>query len=97
MSMTYAELDSMILASIEAGRNAFGKMLVGDVAAECKRIATAQGTDQFDRVLDRRLQALRKGRKIMHQDGRWSVVNAISQVGPEEEARMRAFAKSTTV
>ncbi|QWF62921.1 hypothetical protein KM864_18615 (plasmid) [Ralstonia solanacearum] len=93
MASGYEKLDSLILASITAGRGTFGKLLEGDLAVECKRIADAQGIDQFDRVLDRRLQALRKAKRIMHQDGRWSVIDSLHLVGPEEEARMRACRK----
>lgn len=93
MASMYEKIDSLILSSIAAGRGTFGKLLEGELAVECKRIAEAQGPDQFDRVLDRRLQALRKAKRILHQDGRWSVIDSLHRVGPEEEARMRAYQK----
>lgn len=92
MTTTYAKLDSMILYAIETGQNTFRKMLVGDIETECKRIADATGASQHDLVLDRRVQALRKSKKIMYQDGRWSVIKTLGQVDPEEAARMQAFA-----
>ncbi len=93
MSTTYSTLDALILDAIGAGRNTFGAMHVGDVARECKRLSEAFGAKEDFRVLDRRIQALRRGGRILYQDGRWSVVNEVGRVGPEEEARMRAFAK----
>lgn len=66
----YEKLDSLILSSIEAGRTQFNQIFAGTVHDECERIAKAEGTtrsrwgvDPF-RVMDRRLQALRKAGKI---------------------------------
>ncbi|HEM7843230.1 hypothetical protein L0Z02_29695 (plasmid) [Burkholderia multivorans] len=95
MSTTYSSLDAMILVSIESGRSTFGAMYVGDVARECKRLGESLGVREDFRVLDRRIQALRRAGRIMYQDGRWSVVKSVGRVGPEEDARMRAFAKPT--
>ena len=92
MTTTYAKLDSMILHAIETGQNTYRKMLVEGIEVECKRIAEATGASQYDLVLDRRVQALRKAKKIMYQDGRWSVIKALGKVDPEEAARMQAFA-----
>ncbi|MBS6358999.1 MULTISPECIES: hypothetical protein [Burkholderia] len=44
-------------------------------------------------MLDRRVQALRKGKKILYQDGRWSVIKSLGEVEPEEAVRMQAFAE----
>lgn len=66
----YGKLDSLILSSIKAGRTQFNQIFAGAVQDECERIAKAEGTarsrwgvDPF-RVMDRRLQALRKAGKI---------------------------------
>ncbi|KVG86064.1 hypothetical protein WJ47_12430 [Burkholderia ubonensis] len=93
MSTTYSTLDAMILASIEAGRSTFGAMYAADVARECKRLGESLGVREDFRVLDRRIQALRRAGRIMYQDGRWSVVKSVGRVEPEEDVRMRAFAK----
>lgn len=95
MVKTYEAVDSLILAAIDAGRNAFGKMLEGGLLIECKRIADAQGLDQFDLILDRRLQAMRKAKRIMYQDGRWSIIRELHQVGEEDESRMSAWSNNS--
>ncbi|WP_176000241.1 hypothetical protein [Burkholderia vietnamiensis] len=92
MTTTYAKLDSMILDAIETGQNTYRKMLAGGIEVECKRIAVAMGASQYDLVLDRRVQALRRAKKIMYQDRRWSVIKALGKVDTEEATRMQAFA-----
>ncbi|MGU4702947.1 hypothetical protein [Burkholderia vietnamiensis] len=93
MTSTYTKLDSMILDAIEIGQNTFRKMLTGGIETECKRIADATGASHYDLVLDRRVQALRKAKKILYQYGRWSVIKALGEVEPEEAVRMQAFAE----
>ncbi|WP_155836224.1 hypothetical protein [Burkholderia sp. AU4i] len=51
------------------------------------------GRQPYDLVLDRRVQALRKAKKILYQDGRWSVIKSLREVEPEETVRMQAFAE----
>lgn len=57
--MSYDELDAAIVARITAGATSLGKIDSGDVRRMCADIARATGRESF-RVLDGRLQALRK-------------------------------------
>lgn len=76
MSM-YDELDRRIIEAISARKN---PIYAGSVLEEAKRIAAATGREYF-RVIDSRLQALRKAGKIRHVtkaesngQGGWHVV-----------------------
>lgn len=59
----YKHLDSLILNEIEFGNNTFAKMFNGAVVVESVNIADLTGREPF-RVVDSRLQALRKQGKI---------------------------------
>lgn len=73
----YSKLDRLIIEHIQAGYNTFGLLQGGKVLAEAKlhaKIVDSRGDDNAWRVIDRRLQALRKRGLILFQSGRWSVV-----------------------
>ena len=67
----YQQLDAMILKAITAGRH---PLYYGPCETEATRIAEATGRKSF-RVLDGRLQALRKAGQIQYLDG-WTLVTA---------------------
>lgn len=73
----YDEMDKRILAAVEARNN---PLYERKCAAESERLAEALGCPAY-RVIDRRLQALRKAGKIRHftksennGQGGWHVV-----------------------
>lgn len=66
MMAKYDELDSMIIKRIAKSRCSFSYIFRGDVKKACD--------DNF-RILDRRLQALRKKGLICWIDGGWFVVD----------------------
>lgn len=55
----YTKMDQLIIEKIKDGANTFSKIDGGSVYDEAKSIEMATGGDSF-RVIDRRLQALRK-------------------------------------
>lgn len=69
--MKYDELDTAIVKAIEHGARKFA-----DIHAAVRELALPHSLGQrgTDRVVDRRLQALRKQRKITYWAGRWSVL-----------------------
>lgn len=67
----YAELDTAILDSIQRGCDTFGALTVGATGVMADRLATATGGD---RVIDRRLQSLRKRGLIRFAGLRWQLV-----------------------
>jgi len=56
----YNKLDSLILERLKIRPATFAELLSGDVRAECDGAAETQVRGDVSRVLDRRLQALRK-------------------------------------
>jgi len=58
----YAKLDNFILSKIGDRPMMFSAIFTNDVQQECRAIAEAEGKHVFDsfRILDRRIQALRK-------------------------------------
>lgn len=70
----YEALDALILAKIKARPATFSELYSGSVRKECDAIAKAGGNKHLAffgggspwRVLDRRLQALRRAGKIRH-------------------------------
>lgn len=58
----YAKLDDAILRAVGDKPLPFHQLFVGEVFIECKDIADTENKHTFDsfRVLDRRLQSLRK-------------------------------------
>lgn len=68
--MRYDELDAAIIARITAGSRSLPQIDSGDVRRMCADIARATGRESF-RVLDGRLQALRKAGQIVYKRGSW--------------------------
>lgn len=68
MTTKYEKLDALILARIKGGANCFAAIYVHDIRRECMRIASEEKRDAF-RILDARLQALRKRGKIVFCPG----------------------------
>ncbi|MCK7149768.1 hypothetical protein L8O47_02370 [Enterobacter roggenkampii] len=68
----YAKLDSRILSALGDEPVAFSELFVQSVKQECQIIAEAEGKHPMDvfRILDRRLQALRKIGAIQHVTGK---------------------------
>lgn len=66
----YTEFDADILSSIEQGDSTFSR-LASLLSTKAKPFALGQPTW---RVVDRRLQALRKAGKIRYAKGVWEVV-----------------------
>ncbi|POW54648.1 hypothetical protein C3408_22640 [Candidatus Pantoea alvi] len=74
MPNKYEQLDALIQGAITHKPKRFGAIFVGQVAAECGRLAAMGiGKEPF-RVLDRRLQALRKAGKIQSTTKGWVLV-----------------------
>ncbi len=69
----YENLDAAILRRIGAEPTPFGELYNGCVRGYCTSIAGAEGKDSDDafRVLDRRLQALRKKGRIRSTSHGW--------------------------
>ncbi|WP_262140696.1 hypothetical protein [Serratia ficaria] len=69
----YENLDAAILRRIDAEPTKFVELYSGCVRGYCTSIAGAEGKDSDDafRVLDRRLQALRKKGKIRSTSRGW--------------------------
>lgn len=76
MSM-YEKLDALILARISRGPVSFAVLHAGDVRVECDRIGDDTRRQSY-RVLDARLQALRKKGLIRYgaKDG-WSIAEEV--------------------
>lgn len=73
----YTKLDALIFDRISTGQTQLDGINSQDVRFEADRIATETGRDQF-RVVDGRLQALRKAGRIEFKrrsgfGGRWTV------------------------
>ncbi|WP_341918644.1 hypothetical protein [Polaromonas sp. YR568] len=72
----YEKLDEAVIANIAAGRNNFTKIWSGVVYQEGARLSLLTGSEPF-RIVDRRLQALRKAGKIAYSSKTgWAVVSA---------------------
>lgn len=67
---TYEALDKAILAAIAANKSPLYERGVGEQA---KRIAELSGREEF-RVIDGRIQALRKAGRIKHHSGKWNIL-----------------------
>ena len=68
----YTELDELIIAAIVFSSDTFTLLQQHLAVAHAAR-SHDTGTG-FDRVIDRRLQALRKAGKIRYEHGKWEVV-----------------------
>lgn len=76
----YEKLDALILREITIQKNGAPLMTImqGDVSDEARRIARACNREGY-RVLNGRLQALRKGRKIEYDNkAGWKLVSKIT-------------------
>ncbi|HAT7495371.1 TPA: hypothetical protein ACGASP_003101 [Raoultella ornithinolytica] len=71
----YELLDSKIMNKIGGHPAPFSSLYVRDVAEECKKIAAEENKPEPFRVLDRRLQALRKAGKIRSTSKGWVRTN----------------------
>lgn len=70
----YTQMDELIISKIKSGSRTFSAIDGGDVYEEAKRIAMVSGGESF-RVIDRRLQALRKSGLIQYTTKeKWSAV-----------------------
>ncbi|HBY6599165.1 hypothetical protein DW199_22570 [Klebsiella pneumoniae] len=67
----YELLDSKIMKKIGGDPSPFSSLYVRDVAEECSRIAKEENKPEPFRILDRRLQALRKAGKIRSTSKGW--------------------------
>ncbi|MHA6823962.1 hypothetical protein ACQUKI_20860 [Ralstonia pseudosolanacearum] len=72
----YAKLDAAIMNKMGGHAQAFAAVFVRDVSEECERIAKEESAAQQRaiepfRVLDRRLQALRRAGTIWHNGKGW--------------------------
>ncbi|EOB0368417.1 hypothetical protein ACIP3K_002928 [Enterobacter hormaechei] len=68
----FAKLDSEVLSAIGAQPASFSELFSPSVRQECLVIAEAEGKHPMDvfRILDRRLQSLRKLGVIQHVKGK---------------------------
>ncbi|WP_186211264.1 hypothetical protein [Burkholderia gladioli] len=74
----YTKLDALILSNITQEPTTFMRLYGSDIANECERIAMGEpivrGRDPEPfRILDRRLQALRKAGKIWSSTKGWTL------------------------
>lgn len=69
----YAELDALLLESIRTGRDTFGSLCRGSTGELADKLAVEFGLPccSGDRVVDRRLQSLRKRGLISFSRSRW--------------------------
>lgn len=69
----YEKLDCMLLAGVKSGLTTFAQLQRSDILAEADAIATPNryGDGEGWRVIDRRLQALRKAGKIRFTSKCW--------------------------
>lgn len=72
----YTELDAKILQTIARGKNTFA-----GIAGHCSNLSfgLVAGDVEPWRIVDRRLQALRKAKKIVFIKGHWSVIQATGE------------------
>ncbi|MBU9293054.1 hypothetical protein KTD18_16015 [Burkholderia multivorans] len=80
----YETLDAMLLSVLADGPSQFIDLQNGALWAECRRLESVTGSDDF-RILDRRLQALRRAGKIRFSGAKrgegWQLADAISSQG----------------
>lgn len=67
----YEVLDLKIMNKIGGQPKPFSSVYVRDVAEECKKIAAEENKPEPFRILDRRLQALRKAGQIRSTSKGW--------------------------
>ena len=71
MANKYEKLDDLILHAITHVPKRFAEIYIGYIAAECHQLAQLEKGKEPFRVLDRRLQALRKAGKIQSTPKGW--------------------------
>lgn len=69
----YTAFDAELLAQIKAGRNRMMKLEIHKPLLEMAKPFCAPTTPAW-RIIDRRLQALRKAGKISHDGAVWAIV-----------------------
>ena len=75
--MTYQKLDTELLKSIERGVSSFVLLNSGSVGNEAARLSILMRRERF-RLIDRRLQALRKAKKIaFNSKTGWALVSEL--------------------
>ncbi|NGR09342.1 hypothetical protein G5B41_17520 [bacterium SGD-2] len=74
MSSKYKEFDALLLSEIRSGNDTFSAMQTAKVR-EAAELFSARPYEEF-RVIDRRLQALRKAGAITYAGGRWRVIDS---------------------
>ena len=75
---TYEALDKAILSAVSNGASPLYERKVGQ---EAKRIAELSGREDF-RVIDGRIQALRKAGQIVYHGSKWKPATPLSEVKP---------------
>lgn len=71
MPNKYEKLDDLVLHAITHVPKRFGEIFIGTLASECRRLAEMEAGKEPFRVMDRRLQALRKAGKIKSTPKGW--------------------------
>lgn len=71
----YAELDALLMQSIRDGRDTFGSLCRG--SADKLAVEFGLPRSSGDRVVDRRLQSLRKRGLISFSKSRWSLASQV--------------------
>lgn len=66
----YLMLDRALSEILTPAPTPFATLFAGEVKKECLRIAAGEGNPQPSRILDRRLQALRKAGRIYYTTGK---------------------------
>lgn len=83
----YTDFDAQLLNLIKVGRNTFTQLeghkpLIEMAKPFCIAVRSRYAPEPF-RIIDRRLQALRKAGKIEYGSGKWRVIDA--QEGADHE------------
>ena len=74
----YKKLDAALIDSIKSGNNLLHIIQSRAVSEEARRVAFLQSAESW-RIIDRRLQALRKANKIVYSSKTgWTVVREVS-------------------
>lgn len=76
MPNKYEKLDELILHAVTPVPQRFAEIYTGTLASECRRLAELETGKQPFRVMDRRLQALRKAGKIKSTPKGWVLVDS---------------------
>lgn len=71
MPNKYEQLDALLLRAIAPVPKRFSDIYMGKIAEECSRLAELETGKEPLRVMDRRLQALRKAGKIRSTSKGW--------------------------